>query len=71
MIVSPGRIRLPGLDQDVLCHVARAIEDSSLDDDALARDIRTGDIAAEIVLEDFKACLLRNQADMHVGAGRL
>jgi len=71
MIVSPGRIRLPGLDQDVLCHVAGAIEDSSLDDDALAHDIRTGDIAAKIVLKDFKARLLRYEADMHIGAGRL
>jgi hypothetical protein len=48
-----------------------AIEDSSLNDDALARDILSGDIAAEIVLEDFKAGLLRHQADMHVGTGRL
>ena len=71
MIVSPGRIRLPGLDQDVLCHVARAIENSSLDDDALAHDIRTGDIAAKIVLKDFKARLLRYETDMHIGAGRL
>jgi len=47
------------LDQDVLCHVASAIKDSSLDDDALAYDIRTGDIAAEVVFEDFKARLLR------------
>ena len=51
--------------------MARAVENSSLDDDALAGDTGTGDIAAEIVLEDFEACLLRNQADMDVRARRL
>ena len=38
MIVSSGRIRLPCLDQHVLCHMAGAIEDPSLNGDALARD---------------------------------
>ena len=71
MIVSAGRVRLPGLDQDVLCNVTRPVEDSSLDDDALARDICTSDIAAKIVREDFKARLLRYEADVHVGAGCL
>ena len=71
MIVATGRIGLPGFDQNVLCHVAGAVEDPALDDDALASDVRTGDVAAEIVLEDFKAGLLRDETDMHVGTGRL
>jgi hypothetical protein len=36
--------------------VARAIEDSSLNDDVLARNFRTGNVAAEIILKDFEAC---------------
>jgi hypothetical protein len=60
MIISAGRIRLPCLYQDILGYVADAIEDSSLNDDALARDIRTGDVTAEIILEDFEAGLVWN-----------
>jgi len=41
-------------------YVAGAIEDFSLNDDALARDIRTGDVAAEIILEYIEACLIWN-----------
>jgi hypothetical protein len=40
--------------------VAGAIEDFSLNDDTLARDIRTGDVAAEIILEYIEACLIWN-----------
>jgi hypothetical protein len=60
MIVSACSIRLPRFYQDILGDVARAIEDSSLNDDALARYIRTGDVAAEIILEDFEARLIWN-----------
>jgi hypothetical protein len=60
MIISAGRIRLPCLYQDILSYVAGAIEDFSLNDDALARDIRTGDVAAEIILEYIEACLIWN-----------
>src|ERR1700730_17830565 len=66
MIIAAGRLRLPFLDKDILGHVAASFEDPSLDDDTLTRDIRTGDVAAEIVLEDFEAGLVRNQADMNV-----
>ena len=38
MVVAAGRVRLPGLDQHVLGHVAGAIEDAALDGDPLARD---------------------------------
>jgi hypothetical protein len=51
--------------------VTGAIEDPPLDDDALTHGIRTGDIAAEIILEDFEARLLRDETDVHVGAGSL
>ena len=54
MIIATGRIRLPSLYQDILRDVAGAIEDLSLDDYALACNIRTGDVAAKVILEDFK-----------------
>jgi hypothetical protein len=60
MIISTGSISLPRLDQDVLGYVAGTIEDSPFNDDALTRDIRTGDVPAEIILKYFKACLIWN-----------
>ncbi len=57
MIVAAGGIGLPCLHQDIPGDVAGAIENAAFDDDALAGDIRAGDIAAKIVLEDFEAGL--------------
>src|ERR1700676_184448 len=67
VVVAAGSIGLPCLHQDVLGDMTGAIEDSSLNDDPLTFDVGTGDIAAEIIPEDFKAGLARNQADMHIG----
>jgi hypothetical protein len=71
MIVATSRIRLPCLYQDILGDVAGAIEDSPFDDNPLACNIRTGDVAAEIVLEDFKARLCRYETNVHIRACRL
>jgi hypothetical protein len=60
MIISAGRVRLPCLHQNILGYVTRAVEDPSLNDDALACDVRPGDIGAEIIPEDFEACLTWN-----------
>src|SRR4029077_2902484 len=71
MVVTPGRIRLPGLDEHIPCRMAGPVEDAALDGDPLSRDARSHDVAAEVVREDFDARLFRNEADMHVWARRL
>src|SRR6266851_5613249 len=71
MIVAAGGIGLPRLNQHVLGKVARAVEDAPLDDNTLASHAGTCDVAAEIILEDFKARLLRYQTDVDIGTGRL
>jgi hypothetical protein len=40
--------------------VAGAVEDPSLDDDTLTRDIFTGDVATEVILKNFKTRLAWN-----------
>src|SRR6202165_4140504 len=71
MIVTAGGIGLARFNQHVLCNVARAVEDPPFDDNTLARHAGACDVAAEIILEDFKAGLLGYETDVDVGAGRL
>src|SRR5882724_9373005 len=71
MIVAPGGIGLPRLDQHILGNVARAVEDAPFYDNTFASHAGTCDVAAEIILEDFKAGLLRYQTDVDIGTGRL
>lgn len=68
MIVSSCGIGKPGLDQHIAKGCSRAIEHATMDANAVALRVRLGDIGAEIVREDIEAGLVRNEADMRIGA---